>query len=195
MKTLKIKSIVIIITAIIFSNHLFAQDNSKLEYTDKEEYFEGQSKRALKVNFVGNFIELTKVTYEHIVKPGRSLEVKGTLIDMGSDGGFGSIGYKFYKKPSFIAPGMQRRHILEGTYFKPEIFIGKSQRLLLFDSAEESEMSAGIILNIGKQWVLGKHFVIDTYFGVGAGGGNSFRGYFVGDGLALTSGLNFGFAF
>jgi len=50
-------------------------------------------------------------------------------------------------------------------------------------------------LNIGKQWVVAESIVIDTYFGVGTGAGDSLRGYMVSEGLVLTSGLSFGFAF
>ena len=195
MKNLKVKSIVIIIIAILISNNTFAQDNATVEYTDKAEFFVGQKTRVLKANFVANFWGTTKISYEQILKPGRSLELKGTLIDMGAEGGFGSVGYKFYKKPTFIAPGMRRRNILEGTYFKPEIFVGMAKRETLFDTADEAEMSAGVVLNIGKQWVVAETIVIDTFFGVGTGAGNSLRGYLVNDGLVMTSGLSFGFAF
>lgn len=174
---------------------MFAQSNTSLEYTDKAEFFEGQKKRALKVNFIGNFIGTTKISYEQIHKAGRSFEIKATLIDGGSQGVLGSVGYKFYRKPTFIAPGMQRRNILEGTYFKPEVFVGSTYKETLFDIADEATTSAGLVLNIGKQWVIAKTFVIDTYVGTGVGTGGSFRGYIVGEGLVLTGGINFGFAF
>lgn len=195
MKNLKVKSIVIIIIAILISNNTFAQDNGTVKYTDKAEFFEGQKTKVLKVNFAGNFWGTTKITYEQILKPGRSLELKGTLIDMGSQGGFGSVGYKFYKKPTFVAPGMQRRNILEGAYLKPEVFVGMAHKVTLHDTADEAEMSAGVVLNIGNQWVVAENVVVDAYFGVGAGTGDSLRGYLVKEGLVITSGLNFGFAF
>jgi len=195
MKSLKVKSIVIIIIAILISNNTFAQDNTKVKYTDKAEFFEGQKTKAIKANFAGNFWGTTKVSYEQILKPGKSMEMKLTLIDFGSQGAMGSVGYKFYKKPTFVAPGMQRRNILEGTYFKPEIFLGMTNKETLFDTADEATATAGVVLNIGKQWVVADAIVIDTYIGLGAGAGDSLRGYMVNGGLALTSGISFGFTF
>ena len=92
MKSLKVKSIVIVIIATLFSNITFAQDNSKLEYTDKAEFFEGQKTRALKINTVGTLLGLFKLTYEQMIQPGRNLELKDTYHGSSLTG---SIGYKF----------------------------------------------------------------------------------------------------
>ena len=198
MKNLKVKSIVIIVMAILISNNVFAQTQiapTSLEYTDKAEFFEGQKTHALKINFAGNFIGTTKISYEQILKPGRSFEVKATLVDGGEHSIFGSVGYKFYKKPTFIAPNMQRRNILEGTYFKPEIFAGVARFDGIYESSSEAEPTLGLVLNIGKQWMIGDFFVIDAYVGTGVASGSHVRGYLANEGLLLTSGINFGFAF
>jgi hypothetical protein len=196
MTTLKVKSIVFILITIFAATALMAQD-SRLEndYTDKEEYFTGQKRRALKINFIGNFWGTTKISYEQVVEPGKSLELKATIVDAGQQSFFGSVGYKFYKKPSFIAPGMQRRNVLEGTYFKPEIFFGMSKEERLFENDSERKPALGLVLNLGKQWMIGEVFTIDAYVGTGVGTGNHLRGYFGNGGLILTGGLNFGFAF
>lgn len=195
MKSLTAKSIVIVIIAILTSTNIFSQNEATTTYVDKAEFFEGQKRNNVKINFVGNFIGTTKITVEHITKPGRSFEVKGILVDGGEQAMIAAAGYKFYSKPTFVAPGMQRRNIMEGTYFKPEIFVGMGKDETVFDAADEMTAIAGLVLNIGKQWVIAKTFVIDTYVGTGVGTGGSFRGYIVGEGLVLTGGINFGFAF
>jgi len=192
MTTLQIKSIVLIIITVLTSTILFAQDNS---YTDKEEYFTGQKRHALKINFIGNFFGTTKISYEHITKPGRSLEFKATLIEGGQHSIFGSVGYKFYKKPTFIAPGIQRRNIMEGAYFKPEIFFGKAKKDSIFEGSSESKSALGLVFNLGNQWVINEFIIVDTYLGTGVGNGSNLRGYLGGKGLILTGGLNVGFAF
>lgn len=199
MKALQLKSIGIILILILSSINIFAQNEtttSSIDYTDKEAFFEGQNNRALKVNFIGNFMGTSKISYEQIAKPGRAIELKLTLIEMGAEGAIGSIGYKIYKKPSFVAPHMQRRNILEGAYLKPEIFFGRvNYEYLISDNKNDSSINSGILLNLGKQWTFGKSFVIDTYVGTGIGNGHHFRGYFNQGGLVMTAGINFGYAF
>jgi len=199
MKNLKVKSIVIIIIVILTTNNIFSQNQAATadlkSYTDKKEYFEGQNRRNLKINFIGNFIGTTKISYEQILKPGKSLEIKATLVEGGNMGITGSLGYKFYRKPTFIAPNMQRRNILEGAYFKPEIFLGSVTNEGLLFSEKEATTTAGVLLNIGKQWVIADSIVLDLYAGAGAGSGEYLRGYLVGNGLVVTGGLNLGFSF
>jgi len=194
MKTLQVKSIVIILIALLTSVNVFSQDYS---YSEKDEYFEGQKRRALKVNFIGNFLGTTKLSYEQIHRPGRSFELKATFVERGKQGIFGSVGYKIFKKPTFIAPNMKRRHLLEGTYFKPEIFFGMAKDEDWTDAKTKAKAKSayGVVLNIGKQWVFGDAIIIDTYFGTGVGTGKQIRGYATGKGLVLTGGLSFGFAF
>lgn len=199
MKALQVKSIVTIIILILTTTNVFSQSQTAsgnlLDYTDKEEYFVGQNRRNLKVNFIGNFIGTTKISYEQILKPGRSFEIKATLVDMGEKGITGSIGYKIYRKPTFIAPNMQRRNILEGLYLKPEVFFGSVYNEGLLTSEDEAKPTAGILLNIGKQLVVSNSLILDLYVGAGAGQGDYFRGYLVGNGLVATAGLNLGFSF
>ena len=163
MRSLKVKSIVIVIIAILTSTNIFSQDHS---YTDKEEFFEGQNRRVLKANFIGNLIGTTKISYEQIHKAGRSFEIKATLIEMGEVGVFGSFGYKIYRKPAFVVPNMQRRNILEGAYLKPEIFVGIAKVEDITDYNHDAEPSLGLVLNLGNQWLIGDSFVIDTYIAV-----------------------------
>lgn len=166
-----------------------------IDEIDLEEYFEGQKRNAIKGNFIGNFWGTTKISYEHVLKPARSIETKMTLIT-GDDSGFiGSFGYKIYRKPSFIAPNMRRRNIMEGTYIKPELFVGSVDQSGIFESRSRKEKVAGAVLNIGKQWIIGEVFAIDTYIGTGVGTGSTYRGYLMGEGLVMTAGLNFGFTF
>lgn len=197
MKASQIKSIVIIIIVVLTTTNLFSQNQSNptLGYTDKEEFFQGQNRRNLKVNSVGNFLGTTKITYEQILKPGKSIELRAILVDGGQQGITGSLGYKVYRTPSFIGPNMQRKNILEGTYIKPEIFFGKVKNEGLFYSENEADFTAGMVLNIGKQWVISDSIVLDLFTGAGAGKGEYIRGYLVGNGFVATAGMHLGFTF
>lgn len=180
-------------------------ENGKVEYfgverMDMEENFLGQDRQAFKVSFLGPMIGTTKFSYEQITKPGRSWEAKASVVGLGKSYGrkggglFGSVGYKFYRKPTFLTSDLRRRNLMEGAYFKPEVFIGayKGQS---FDSNHETVSSGGILLNFGRQWVFGERIVLDVAYGVGYGSGESYRAYLVGENLAMAGSLNLGFTF
>ena len=179
------------------------------ETLEQDSNFTGQKKRALKISFLEPMMASTTIAYEQSLKPGRSMEFRGTIVGAGVNndireaGGFiGAASYRFYKKPSFITSDLKRRHLLQGSYFKPEAFIGhtsyNSNRFFDFmpDEDRESTTTAGFLLNFGKQWVAGGVFVVDLHVGIGFGGGDSFFGYLVTENNIATSfGLDIGFAF
>ena len=95
---------------------------------------------------------------------------------------------------------MKRRNVLEGTYIKPEFFLGaESSWVRTGDGLEikrTANVSTGLMLNLGTQWTIGDSFLIDTYIGGGIGTGKSNRGYLIGEnGLVMNAGVNFGFSF
>ncbi|MEM6965081.1 MAG: hypothetical protein AAF573_09960 [Bacteroidota bacterium] len=187
-------------------------ENGRTEYygkekMDAEEYFQGQKKRALKVSFLGPLSGFTSFTYEQNIRPGRSWEIKGSIVGLGIDrefddnasGFIGSVAYKLYRKPTFVTSDLRRRHILQGAYLKPEFFFGPISRDVNFIGAgsdrRETDMIAGFMLNLGKQWVFGDVMPFDISFGLGYGSGESVRPYFVVEGFAFSTGLHVGIAF
>lgn len=187
-------------------------EDGRIEYygkekIDMEEYFMGQKTKALKVSFLGPLVGNTNLTYEQNIQPGRSFEVKASFIGLGinREGGddprgvIVSAGYKLMKKPTFLTSDTRRRHILQGGYLKPEIFIGHTS----FDTnnffgpgdVRESSTTGGFMLNLGKQWIFGDVVLLDFFFGVGYGAGESRRAIFVNNNFASQVGLNVGIAF
>ena len=86
--------------------------------TDAEFYI-GQKKRAIKMNFISPLLGYTQLAYEQNLKPGRSYEVSLGIIGLGKNqevsywdyenkfenqkGLFGSFGYKFIRIPDFTS--------------------------------------------------------------------------------------------
>ena len=116
------------------------------------------------------------------------------------------------KTPDYYIPGMRSSHILNGSYFKPEIvfnvfnYDGYSYDFFNPGSTtRENSISGAIVLNLGKQWVI-SNFLVDLYFGAGFGfSSNSddsydglyygFVGAFYAFPIALTGGLKIAFLF
>ncbi|MEO6036837.1 MAG: hypothetical protein ABIQ93_00400 [Saprospiraceae bacterium] len=173
---------------------------------DEATAFEGQKKAAIKISFLGPLIGYTNIMYERNIKPGRSYEIKACLIGLGKQyadkprGVIGSAAYKFYKKPDFYATNFKRTHILQGAYVKPEVFLGGSSHeqteysTYPFKTSREQSFAFGLLLNLGKQWVMDNAFVLDLGFGVGYGAGTSTRAIYVGGdaGFAFTFSFNIG---
>ena len=187
-------------------------ENGRTEYfgqetIDEAEYFAGQDKRALKISFLAPLTGSTTFTYEQNIKPGRSWEARAAIIGLGFNredrdarGFIGTIGYKFYKKPTFITSDTRRRHILQGGYIKPELFVGNTTfntGILGTGDQRKSETTVGLLLNLGVQWILGDSFLINIVGGIGYGGGDSHRMYRVDDdsNFAGTFSVDIGFTF
>jgi hypothetical protein len=186
--------------------------NGRTEYygqetMDLEAYFEGQKRRAVKVSFLGIMNGSLSFQYEQNLKPGRSIEANATFVgpglklaDRDAKGFIAAFGYKLYKKPSFVTADLRRRHILQGGYFKPEIFMGQTsynQGIFGWGDERESSTSFGFLLNLGKQWVVGESVVIDLCGGIGYGGGTSLKAYVVQEDINIAGSfkLNIGFIF
>lgn len=179
------------------------------ETLEQSSNFTGQKKRALKISFLGPLLGSTSIAYEHSIKPGQSMEFRGTIVGLGinnplaSRGFMGAASYRFYRKPSFVTSDLKRRHILQGAYFKPEAFIGHTSydsiRWIFDPNDQERESSTvgGFLINFGKQWVAGDVFVVDLHAGIGYGGGTSYAGYIVAEeaNVVYSFGLDIGFAF
>lgn len=153
---------------------------------DNEEYYAGQSKNALKLNFLSPLVGTTEIVYEKSIKPGKSWEVALGIIGLGNDaydlnpsGVYGKFAYKFMKSPDHYMHKMHYSHILKGAYFAPEIAL----RYMSYDDEEyyyngyqyrdnedrDSQATLALMLKLGKQWVFDDSFLLDIFWGVGYG--------------------------
>lgn len=121
-------------------------------------------------------------------------------------------GYKFSKMPDFINKGAKYSHVLQGAYVKPELLLGvyKHNNIESFPGGgspprvnRESISFGGLLVNLGKQWVLGELLVVDVYGGLGyaldnrnASLNNTEYDYdYIGNHYALTTGTDSGLGF
>ena len=90
-------------------------------------------------------------------------------------GAFLSGGFKFAKRPDYSLAGAKLNHLFQGFYAKPELSLGvygQNQLTREFNSnvihqERKTVVFSGLMVNLGKQWVLGDAFLIDIYAGLG----------------------------
>ena len=88
---------------------------------------------------------------------------------------FISGGYKFAKRPDYAVPGTRLTHVFQGFYAKPELSFGvyghhqlrRNFNTNTLNNDRKTTVFSGLILNLGKQWVLGDLFLLDIYAGLG----------------------------
>ena len=160
------------------------------------ELYADQSKDALKVNFLSPLFGFTQLNYEHSLRPGRAYELSLGIIGLGKKqelgyrydltsqtstttyrqarGLFFAGGYKYSKASDFVNRNSKYSHVLQGTYVKPELSLGVySQNKYVNRSGnanqteKETVVFSGLLINLGKQWVLGDALLIDLYGGLG----------------------------
>lgn len=183
------------------------------------EYYVGQHKHALKINFLSPLMGSTEFVYEQSLKPGKSWETSLGIIGLGFDpddlnaaGVYGKFAFKFMRDPDFYMQRMHYAHILKGAYFAPEIALRyaayDSYNYDYYDSYSGSserkeEFGLAVLLKFGKQWVFDDSFLVDIYGGVGYGfGGDDYEtlpyGFVAGSGevpIAGTAGIRIGWVF
>lgn len=147
-----------------------------------------QKVHAIKLDLLSPVLGYTKLSYEHSMTPGRSIEASVNIIGLGNDtrelttgatldpSGVGlSVGYKFIKQPDYYMPGMRLRHVMHGAYAKPTLHVGfyseNYQEYENFNYVTKRRDVAyyGGIIELGKQWVFDNVFLIDLYLGLGLG--------------------------
>jgi len=158
--------------------------------------YRGQTRNALKMNFLSPFFGYTQFGYERSLKPGRSIEITFGIIGLGINQdlkykcticrgrdtlGFKraargvnmSIGYKFIKIPDFLKRDIGIAHVLQGTYLKPTLYGGLYNENIINKKSQNlitevrSVAYAAIMLELGKQWRFNERFLLDLYFGIG----------------------------
>lgn len=194
-------------------------DGRELKFSDSmfgSENYSSQRKNALKFNFFSPLTYASAFSYEHSLKPGRSVEAGIGFIGLGqrpdgyrASGVFMNAGYKFIKDPDFYLKGMRYAHLLKGSYFKPELAMSiykYSNRTLIggntIGDPDTNVAMFAFLLNVGKQWVFADRFLIDWYIGAGYGFGHNdesdnarhfaFTGGTSDTPLVLNSGLRIG---
>ncbi|MEJ6981051.1 hypothetical protein WG906_11345 [Pedobacter sp. P351] len=161
------------------------------------ELYADQDKRALKINFLSPLRGYTQFNYEKNLRPGRSYEASLGIIGLGKRqqlfdytadfttsgktiyreqaGAFIGGGYKFSKMPDYISGKDRYSHVMQGSYVKPELLFGvygqnfeKPQSNGTGTTIEKSTVVfTALIINLGKQWVLGDKLLLDVYGGLG----------------------------
>jgi hypothetical protein len=161
------------------------------------ELYADQAKHALKINFLSPLRGYTQINYEKNMKPGRSYELALGIIGLGKkqelinynfsstsqrptvyreQGGlFVGGGYKFSKMPDYLSGKDRYSHVMQGTYVKPELLMGVyGQNFQIRNSNgngstidKKTVVFSSLLINLGKQWILGDKLVIDVYGGLG----------------------------
>ncbi len=137
-----------------------------------------QNRNAIKIQFLSPLSGVTCLSYERAIKPGQSFEASAGFIGLGFNNpddaaGLGiRAGYKFIRSPDYYLRGMRYAHILKGGYVRPELVLASYS--LREDNRNVTK--AGLMLNIGKQWVFSDVFLVDLYVGTGYGFSNASPG-------------------
>jgi hypothetical protein len=164
----------------------------KLSFKDPANY-EGQLKKAVKLNFLAPLLGYTQISFEKSVSPLKGYEVGAGIIGAGKNspiedyyingqyqpykrnafGGFVEAGYKFNKLPNFFGKGMRMTHIMQGSYVKPTASLGYyTDNAINYKTGnpvieKRNNVFGALILNFGHQWVFGDKFLVDLYYGFG----------------------------
>lgn len=182
-----------LIVKIIFQNGRTETYKSSLKDPN---LYKGQSRNALKLNFLSPLTGYTQFGYERSLKPGRSIEFNFGIIGLGKNqvidytfyspgsttpqeykrdakGASFGIGYKFIKTPDFINRNIRFAHLLQGSYIKPTLYTGVYGENIIDNKtqipiAERRTVAYGsLMIELGKQWVFSEQFLLDIYFGLG----------------------------
>ncbi|MGC4099887.1 hypothetical protein [Ferruginibacter sp.] len=164
------------------------------DFKDIEAY-EGQARKAVKINFFSPLYGFTELGYEKNLGVGKSMEFSVGIIGLGKTeqlsyynsqlqnvkrnqaGAFVSGGYKFGKLPDFIFFGRSRMsHLMQGTYIKPVIYLGHySENMVtektgsVYEVSKQKVTFCALQIEVGRQWVFGNKLVLDLYEGLGYG--------------------------
>lgn len=163
-------------------------------------------KSIIKIEFFSPLSGNTTIGYERYIKNFTSVEAKVGFIGLGkrvddyrNTGVFLKVGPKFKLKPEYATEGTFGTHLLRGSYIRPEIGISIFDHQE-YDQRSKTVTSAAILINYGKQYILGKIMSLDWHIGLGYGFSNDgdqgyFFGYSAGDNdfpMAISAGFTLG---
>ncbi len=158
------------------------------------EQYAGQLGKAIKIDFLGPLIGYTQISFEKSIGVGKAYEVTLGIIGAGKNqsvdywynsvhlekrnqfGVSASFGYKFNKLPDFLFGRTRFTHLMQGSYAKPILYAGNySENRIMYKGnsqyvVERPNVTFGALqIELGKQWVFGDKFLLDTYWGLGYG--------------------------
>ena len=179
------------ISKIVFENgktEKFAPD-----LKDPEQY-EGQLRKAIKIDFLGPLLGYTQITFERNTGVGRGYELTLGIIGAGKNqridwysntlrlsnrNQFGlevAAGYKFNKLPDFLFGRTRYTHVMQGSYVKPVLYVGNySENRVVYKANTQATLErrnttfSALQLELGKQWIYSDRFAMDLYWGIGYG--------------------------
>lgn len=158
--------------------------------------YDDQRKSAVKLNFLSPLFGHTWLSYEKSQAPGRSIEWSLSLIGLGKDISFDDyyfdpvsgqsvryrrrpagaavgFGYKFIKTPDFLNRDIRYAHILQGSYLKPVAYLGVYRENMVItknnlpEEGRRTIVYGSLMMEFGKQWIVGERMVLDMFFGAG----------------------------
>ncbi len=163
-------------------------------------------KSVIKMEFFSPLSGNTTLGYERYIKNFTSIEAKVGIIGLGKkiddyrdNGVFVKVGPKFKLKPDYATQGTFGTHLLRGGYIRPELALSVFSHKE-FDRAEKTITSGALLINYGKQYVLGNVMTLDWHIGMGYGFSNDdeqgyYYGYSAGDNdfpMAFSAGFTLG---
>lgn len=157
------------------------------------ELYVGQLTKAIKIDFISPLLGHTELSFEKNMKPGNSVEFSLGLIGLGKNhesyyypstgiyteynrsgrGAYIGGGFKFSRLPDFINRNIRYTHVMQGFYVKPAAYFGVyGENVIDIKTGQEvvarrSVVFGAIMLDFGRQWVLGDRFLLNPHFGFG----------------------------
>lgn len=146
--------------------------------------YTGQHKWNAKLDLLSPVLGYTNLFLEHSIKPGRSVEYQLNLIGLGKDqnlyadywggssvdqptfqakgAGIG-IGMKFLRLPDYVNGQVRLRHILQGSYIKPNISLSYYTRNFLGrDSFGVQTTERKPVFAVNPNITFGRQFILDN---------------------------------
>ena len=137
--------------------------------------------RSVKVDLFAPLLNHVTIAYEHKLRLGMNLEVKGGYIGWRvnktldkTDGFIAKIGLRFLKNTNTIRKGLKYIHPMKGSYIKPEIAFSRYTSIEEGHKVNFSNFYATI--NFGRQYILGNVICLDFFGGAGVGYQQNTRG-------------------
>lgn len=150
-----------------------------------------------------------KCNYNQAMPQNRTLDLGLGIIgpstselNLKSRGFTAKAGLKMFFAPDYYMDGLKKYSDFQGAYFEPVIAISVFSYHNWYETNDSRNASSAILLNFGKQRVVGNRFLIDTWVGAGYCFGKSEEGAPVYKfeymeipdiGLATTIGFSIGF--
>lgn len=198
MKNLKLFAIIALISA-----NTFAQTTSN-EVTPANQY-----QRAITIQPFSPVTGSLKLNYNQVLQKNVTLDLGVGLIGpnvsdayINNKGVSLKAGTKLYFNPDYYSDGLKKYSDFQGGYFEPELafiyFIAPSE----YEQGKDTYAGTALLLNVGKQKVVGKRVLLDYWIGAGYGVDIFEEGYsgefkheyvkFEELGIALTCGFSVG---